>query len=57
MSILETLRPELRSLQPYQAAEQIDDTIRLNANDEILKRSIKSNEYFCIDGLEKRKRT
>ncbi|MFC1886641.1 glycosyltransferase family 2 protein [Thermodesulfobacteriota bacterium] len=31
--------------------------VRLKVNDEILKRSIESNEYFCIDGLEKRKRT
>jgi histidinol-phosphate aminotransferase len=33
MSILECIRPELQSLRPYQAAEQVDDTIRLNANE------------------------
>jgi len=33
MSILASIRPELQSLQPYRAAEQVDDTIRLNANE------------------------
>ena len=33
MSILESIRPELRQLRPYKAAEQVDDTIRLNANE------------------------
>ncbi len=33
MSILQCIRPELQSLRPYQAAEQVDDTIRLNANE------------------------
>ncbi len=33
MSILDIARPELRSLQPYQAAAQVVDTVRLNANE------------------------
>lgn len=33
MSVLDFIRPEIRSLRPYEAAEQIDDTIRLNANE------------------------
>ncbi|MGI9200826.1 MAG: histidinol-phosphate transaminase [Woeseiaceae bacterium] len=33
MSVLDYLRPEIRSLRPYEAAEQVDDTIRLNANE------------------------
>ena len=33
MSIAELARPELRSLRPYEAAQQVDDTIRLNANE------------------------
>ena len=33
MSILQCIRPELRDLKPYAAAEQVDDTIRLNANE------------------------
>ncbi len=33
MSIAELARPELRALQPYEAAQQVDDTIRLNANE------------------------
>ena len=33
MTIAELARPELRALQPYQAAQQVDDTIRLNANE------------------------
>ena len=33
MSILDCIRPEIRSLRPYQAADQVDDTIRLNANE------------------------
>ncbi|MEM8815706.1 MAG: histidinol-phosphate transaminase [Pseudomonadota bacterium] len=33
MSIVDLARPELRDLQPYEAAIQVDDTIRLNANE------------------------
>jgi len=33
MSIAEIARPEIRALSPYSAAEQVDDTIRLNANE------------------------
>ena len=33
MTIAELARPELRALQPYEAAQQVDDTIRLNANE------------------------
>ena len=33
MSIAKLARPEIRALQPYEAAEQVDDTIRLNANE------------------------
>ena len=33
MSILELARPEIRRLRPYEAAAQVDDTIRLNANE------------------------
>ena len=33
MTIAALARPELRALQPYQAAQQVDDTIRLNANE------------------------
>ncbi len=33
MTIAELARPELRALRPYQAAQQVDDTIRLNANE------------------------
>ena len=33
MSIVALARPEIRALQPYEAAEQVDDTIRLNANE------------------------
>jgi len=33
MSILDLARPEIRALQPYFAAEQVDQTIRLNANE------------------------
>ena len=33
MSILNCVRPELRTLRPYRAADQVDDTIRLNANE------------------------
>ncbi len=33
MGIAKLARAEIRSLQPYEAAEQIDDTIRLNANE------------------------
>lgn len=33
MSIVERARPEIRRLAPYEAAIQVDDTIRLNANE------------------------
>jgi histidinol-phosphate aminotransferase len=33
MTIAELARPELRALRPYEAAQQIDDTVRLNANE------------------------
>ena len=33
MSIVELVRPEIRALSPYEAAQQVDDTIRLNANE------------------------
>jgi len=33
MSIVKLARPEIQSLHAYRAAEQIDDTIRLNANE------------------------
>lgn len=33
MSIAERARPEIRRLAPYRAAIQVDDTIRLNANE------------------------
>lgn len=33
MSILDIARPELRALQPYQAAAQVVETVRLNANE------------------------
>ena len=33
MTIADLARPELRALQPYQAAQQVDNTIRLNANE------------------------
>ena len=33
MSIAELARPELRALRPYEAAQQVEDTIRLNANE------------------------
>lgn len=33
MSVLDYIRPEIRDLRPYEAAEQVDDTIRLNANE------------------------
>ncbi len=33
MTIAELARPELRALQPYEAAQQVDDTVRLNANE------------------------
>ena len=33
MSILDLARPEIRRLHAYSAAEQVDDTIRLNANE------------------------
>ena len=33
MSIARLARPELRALRPYEAAQQVEDTIRLNANE------------------------
>ena len=33
MSVLDSIRPEIRSLRPYEAAEHVDDAIRLNANE------------------------
>ena len=33
MTIAKLARPEIRALQPYEAAQQVDDTIRLNANE------------------------
>lgn len=33
MSISDIVRPEIRNLTAYQSAEQLDDTIRLNANE------------------------
>ncbi len=33
MSLLELTRPEIRDLKPYEAAVQVSDTIRLNANE------------------------
>ena len=33
MSVADLIRPELRAMQPYAAAEQVTDTIRLNANE------------------------
>lgn len=33
MSIAHLARPEIRTLKPYQAAVQVEDTIRLNANE------------------------
>jgi histidinol-phosphate aminotransferase len=33
VTIAELARPELRALLPYEAAQQVDDTIRLNANE------------------------
>ena len=33
MSIVELVRPEIRALSPYEAAQQVDNTIRLNANE------------------------
>lgn len=33
MSIVELARPEIQALLPYEAAEQVDDTVRLNANE------------------------
>lgn len=33
MSLLDFVRPELAGMRPYGAAEQVDDTIRLNANE------------------------
>lgn len=33
MSIVKLARPEIQALHPYEAAAQVDDTIRLNANE------------------------
>lgn len=42
MSIVKLVRPEIRALHAYEAAEQVDDTIRLNAN-ESPRRSLVGN--------------
>ena len=33
MSITRLVRPEIRAMDAYDAAEQVDDTVRLNANE------------------------
>ena len=33
MNVIDLARPEIRTLKPYQAAEQVADTVRLNANE------------------------
>jgi len=33
MSVVKLARPEIQKLQPYEAAMQVDDTVRLNANE------------------------
>ena len=33
MTIADLARPEIRALRPYEAAQQVNDTIRLNANE------------------------
>lgn len=33
MSVVALARPEIRALDPYEAAAQVDDTVRLNANE------------------------
>jgi histidinol-phosphate aminotransferase len=33
MTIARLARPEIRALKPYEAAQQVDDTVRLNANE------------------------
>ena len=33
MTIADLARPEIRKLRPYQAAQQVEDTVRLNANE------------------------
>ena len=33
MSIIKLARPEIQALRPYNAAEQVDDAVRLNANE------------------------
>jgi histidinol-phosphate aminotransferase len=33
VSVVKLARPEIQALRPYEAAEQVDDTIRLNANE------------------------
>ena len=43
MSIVELARPEIRALVPYLAASQVDNTIRLNANEAPWKNS---NDHF-----------
>jgi histidinol-phosphate aminotransferase len=40
MSIIDLARPEIRALHAYKAAEQVDDTIRLNANESPRRNSI-----------------
>jgi len=43
VSIVELARREIRSLRAYKAAEQVDDTIRLNANESPM---IGANDHF-----------
>jgi len=40
MSITSLARPEIQALHAYDAAEQVDDTIRLNANESPASSSI-----------------
>ena len=40
MSIAMLARPEIRALSPYKAAEQVDDTVRLNANESPVAKSV-----------------
>ena len=39
MSIIKLARPEIQALRPYSAATQVDNTVRLNANEMPWKRS------------------
>lgn len=45
MSVLDLVRPDLRALAPYAAAEQVGETIRLNANE---------SPYACASGTRNR---